>query len=121
VVSDRDQDLARENEWLRRENRILKEERDLAIRALKMAVALRQPLKGRLHHADRGSQYRSHGYQKLLRQRGFQVSMSGKGNCYVNSVVEAFFKIIRAELIWRRSWPTSRAAELVICEYINGF
>ena len=56
--------------------------RDLATRALKMAVALRQPPKGCIHHADRGSQYCSHDYQKLLRQHGFQVSMSGKGNCY---------------------------------------
>ena len=56
--------------------------RDLAIRALKMAVALRQPPKGCIHHTDRGSQYCSHDYQKVLRQHRFRVSMSGKGNCY---------------------------------------
>lgn len=56
--------------------------RDLAIRALKMAIALRNPPKGCIHHTDRGSQYCSHDYQKLLRQHGFKVSMSGKGNCY---------------------------------------
>ena len=56
--------------------------RDLAIRALNMAIALRQPPKGRIHHTDRGSQYCSHDYQKILRQHGFKVSMSGKGNCY---------------------------------------
>ncbi|MCG7521625.1 IS3 family transposase [Ruegeria sp. Ofav3-42] len=95
--------------------------RDLAIRALKMAVALRQPPKGCIHHTDRGSQYCSHDYQKLLRQHGFQVSMSGKGNCYDNAAVETFFKTIKAELIWRQSWPTRRAAELAIFEYINGF
>lgn len=95
--------------------------RDLAIRALKMAVALRQPPKGCIHHTDRGSQYCSHDYQKLLRQHGFQVSMSGKGNCYDNSAVETFFKTIKAELIWRRSWPTRRAVELAIFNYINGF
>ena len=55
---------------------------DLAIRALKMAVALRQPPKGCIHHTDRGSQYCSHDYQKVLRQHRFRVSMSGKGNCY---------------------------------------
>ncbi|MFC6640009.1 IS3 family transposase [Sulfitobacter sediminilitoris] len=95
--------------------------RDLAIRALQMAVALRQPPKGCIHHADRGSQYCSHDYQKLLRQHGFQVSMSGKGNCYDNSAVETFFKTIKAELIWRRSWQTRRDAELAIFQYINGF
>ncbi len=71
---------------------------DLAVRALKMAVALRQLPGGCTHHTDRGSQYCSHDYQKLLRQHGFQVSMSGKGNCYDNSAVETFFKTIKAEL-----------------------
>jgi transposase InsO family protein len=70
---------------------------------------------------DRGSQYCSHDYQKLLRQHGFKVSMSGKGNCYDNSAVETFFKTIKAELIWRRSWQTRREAEIAIFEYINGF
>ncbi len=95
--------------------------RDLAIRALEMAVALRRPPRNCIHHSDRGSQYCSHDYQKLLRQHGFKVSMSGKGNCYDNAVVEAFFKTIKAELIWRQSWQTRRQAELAIFEYINGF
>ena len=95
--------------------------RDLAIRALKMAIALRQPPKGCIHHTDRGSQYCSHDYQKILRQHGFKVSMSGKGNCYDNYAVETFFKTIKAELIWRRSWQTRRDAELAIFQYINGF
>ncbi len=56
--------------------------RDLAIRAMNMAIALRRPPKGCIHHTDRGSQYCSHDYQKLMRQHGFKVSMSGKGNCY---------------------------------------
>ena len=95
--------------------------RDLAIRALKMAVALRQPPKGCIHHTDRGAQYCSHDYQKLLRQHGFKVSMSGKGNCYDNSAVETLCKTIKAELIWRRSWQTRRQAEAAIFQYINGF
>lgn len=95
--------------------------RDLAIRALKMAIALRNPPKGCIHHTDRGSQYCSHDYQKLLRQHGFKVSMSGKGNCYDNAVVETFFKTIKAELLWQQSWETRRAAEMAIFEYINGF
>lgn len=95
--------------------------RDLAIRALEMAIALRRPPKGCIHHSDRGSQYCSHDYQKLLRQHGFKVSMSGKGNCYDNAAMETFFKTIKAELIWRHPWHTRRAAELAIFEYINGF
>ena len=61
---------------------------DLAIRALNMAVALRRPPPGCLHHTDRGSQYCAHDYQKILRKNGFKVSMSGRGNCYDNSAVE---------------------------------
>ncbi|MEP3330168.1 IS3 family transposase [Sedimentitalea sp.] len=95
--------------------------RDLAIRALKMAIAFRSPPTGCIHHTDRGSQYCSHDYQKLLRQHGFKVSMSGKGNCYDNAAVETFFKTVKAELIWRHPWETRRKAEMAIFEYINGF
>ena len=95
--------------------------RDLAIRALDMAVALRKPPRGGIHHSDRGSQYCSHDYQKLLRLHGFKVSMSGKGNCYDNAAMETFFKTIKAELIWRHAWQTRRDVEIAIFEYINGF
>jgi putative transposase len=56
--------------------------KDLAIRALDMAVRLRQPLEGCLFHSDRGSQYCSYDYQKKLQAYGLRPSMSGKGNCY---------------------------------------
>jgi transposase InsO family protein len=95
--------------------------RDLAIRAMKLAIALRAPSKGCIFHSDRGSQYCSHDYQKILRQHGFKVSMSGKGNCYDNAAVETFFKTIKAEMIWRQSWATRRQTEMAIFEYINGF
>lgn len=95
--------------------------RDLAIRALDMAVTLRQPAKGCIHHTDRGSQYCSHDYQKRSKKQGFMVSMSGKGNCYDNAAVETFFKTLKAELIWRNLWPTRRKVEMALFEYINGF
>ncbi len=95
--------------------------KDLAIRALNMAIALRKPPKGCMHHTDRGSQYCSHDYQKILRKHGFKVSMSGKGNCYDNSVAETFFKTLKAELIWRHTWHTRRQAETALFQYINGF
>jgi len=108
--------------------------KDLPIRALDMAVALRRPPKGCIHHSDRGSQYCSSEYQMRLRKHGFKVSMSGKGNCYDNAAMETFFKTIKAELIWRNTWHTRRQAELAIfhshglqanhcraAEYINGF
>ena len=77
--------------------------RDLAIRALKMAIALRSPLRDCIFRNDRGSQYCSHDYQKILRQHGFQVSMSVKRNFYDNAAEETLFKMIKAELIWWRN------------------
>jgi putative transposase len=95
--------------------------KDLAIRALDMAVRLRQPAEGCLFHSDRGSQYCSYDYQKKLQAYGLRPSMSGKGNCYDNASVETFFKSLKAELIWRQKWPTRRQAEAAIFQYINGF
>jgi transposase InsO family protein len=77
-----------------------------------MAIAFRTPPRGCIHQTDRGSQYCSHDYQKILRQHGFKVSMSEKGNCYDNAAVETFFKTIKAELIWRHPWETRRKAEI---------
>ena len=93
----------------------------LPIRALKMAIAHRKPQAGCIHHSDRGSQYASHDYRDLLTKHGFRISMSGKGNCYDNAIVEAFFKTIKAELIWRHIWPTRQSAHQDIFKYINGF
>jgi putative transposase len=95
--------------------------RDLALQALNRAIALRNPPPGCIHHTDRGSQYCSHEYQKRMRQIGFKVSMSGKGNCYDNAAVETFFKTIKAELIWRQTWETRQQAEAALFQYINGF
>lgn len=95
--------------------------KDLAIRALDMAINLCQPPPGCIRHTDRGSQYCSHAYQKRLRDQDFQVSMSGKGNCYDNAAVETFFKSLKAELIWRHNWETRRETERALFEYINGF
>ena len=96
-----------------------KMKRDLAIRALNSAISLRRPPKGCIHHTDRGSQYRSHDYQKRLREHGFRVSMSDTGNCDDNTAVETFFKTIKAELLWQRSWRTRRGAEMAIFEYFK--
>jgi hypothetical protein len=70
--------------------------------------------RGCIFHIDRGSQYCSHDYQKILREHGLMASMSGKGNCYDNAAVETFFKTIKAELIWRHTWETRRKAETAI-------
>ena len=95
--------------------------KDLAIRALEMAVNLRQPADGCIFHSDRGSQYCAYDYQKKLRAYGLRTSMSGKGNCYDNASVETFFKSLNAEMFWRQKWQTRRQAEAAIFQYINGF
>jgi putative transposase len=95
--------------------------KDLAIRALQMAINLRNPPSGCIHHTDRGSQYCAHAYQKILNQNGFVVSMSRKGNCWDNAVSETFFKTLKAELIWHQHWQTRRQVEGALFQYINGF
>ena len=95
--------------------------RDLALQALNNAVALRNPPQDCLHHTDRGSQYCAHDYQKRLRDLGFKISMSGRGNCYDNAAVETFFKTLKAELIWRHTWATRQHVTNALFQYISGF
>jgi putative transposase len=73
--------------------------KDLAIRALDMAVRSRQPQAGCLFHSVRGSQYCSYDYQKKPQAHGLRPSMSSKGNCYDNASVETLFKSLKAEPI----------------------
>ncbi len=94
---------------------------DLATTALQRAIALRQPPPGCVHHADRGSQYCSEAYRRLLSAHGFIVSMSRKGNCWDNAVTESFFKTLKAELLWRQAWRTRQNVEQAITCYINDF
>jgi len=62
--------------------------KSLALTALNRAIVMRNPAPGLIHHSDRGSQYCSHDYQKLLQAHDLIPSMSGKGNCYDNAMVE---------------------------------
>jgi transposase InsO family protein len=71
-------------------------ERKLALEAIHMALAQRQPAQGLLHHSDRGRQYASTEYQQLLAQYGIRSSMSRKGNCWDNAVAESFFATLNS-------------------------
>jgi putative transposase len=93
--------------------------RDLVIQALQRPFALRRLPKGVIHHSDRGFQYCSHDYQKLLQKQGFKISMSGNGNFYDNADVETFFKSLKAELVWRTTFETRNQAEKALFKYIN--
>jgi putative transposase len=70
----------------------------LAIGALNMAAHERRPPRGVIHHSDRGVQYASNEYQAVLARHGFVSSMSRKGNCWDNAVVESFFSAMKREL-----------------------
>jgi transposase InsO family protein len=62
---------------------------------------VRRPAAGLIHHSNRSSQYCSIDYQAELSKHGILISMSGKGNCFDNSMVETFFKTLKSELVWR--------------------
>jgi putative transposase len=94
---------------------------ELALEALRKALVIRQPSEGLTHHADRGSQYCAIEYQAELRKHGIAISMSRKGNCYDNSVVETFFKTLKSELVWRTVFQTRAEAKAAIGRYIDGF
>lgn len=94
---------------------------DLVCRALKMAIGARKPAAGLIMHSDRGSQYASHEYQALLKQHGMVCSMSRKGNCWDNAVMERFFLNLKMERVWRRDYANHWEAEKDVTEYIVGF
>jgi transposase InsO family protein len=87
--------------------------------ALSMALQARNPEPGLLHHSDRGSQYASHSYQEQLRQHGMVGSMSRRGNCWDNAVVESFFSTLKSELIRDQPYRTRAQARSAVFEYIE--
>ncbi len=89
------------------------------IDALTMACGHRQPAPGSLHHSDRGSQYASDAFQRALRARGLACSMSRRGNCHDNAVVESFFGTLKTELVHRHQWTSRRSARSAIHDYIE--
>ncbi len=90
----------------------------LVIRALMMAISLRQPKAGLIHHSDRGSQYASKDYRKLLAQHGIVCSMSRKGNCWDNSPVERFFRSLKQEWVGDQLYQTRAQAISDLREYL---
>ena len=93
----------------------------LAMGALNMALARRKPQRGLIHHTDRGCQYASHEYRRLLRGIGAECSMSRKGDCWDNAVAESFFASLRKELTNRVDFHSRDAARSNVFEYIEAF
>ncbi len=96
-------------------------EKELVIKALKMALLNRKPPQGLLHHSDRGSQYASNDYQQLLKDYRITCSMSRKGNCYDNAVMESFFATLKQELVYRLPYQSHQQTKQDIFEYIQVF
>lgn len=94
---------------------------DLALAALRMALADRRPAPGLLHHSDRGSQYTCGDYRALLAAHGLEASMSKKGDCWDNAVAESFFATLEIELILEADWLTRDDARQAIFEYIEAW
>ena len=93
----------------------------LILEALDMAVSHRRQKHATVIHSDRGVQYRGNEYQEALRQHGLRVSMSRKGNCWDNAVMEAFFSRLKVELIYAENYQTVEEARAGIFEYIELF
>lgn len=79
---------------------------DLTIHALKSAILQRQPSEGCIHHSDQGVQYASGEYTEILKQYGFQISMSSKGNPYDNALAESFMKTLKYEEVYLWDYKT---------------
>lgn len=93
----------------------------LVLEALEMAVSQRAPLRGTLIHSDRGVQYRGNEYQAALGGYGLQCSMSRKGNCWDNAVMESFFSRLKVELIYAENYRTVDEVKQGVFEYIELF
>ena len=94
---------------------------DLTLAALGMALARRRPAAGLVHHSDRGSQYASGDYRRLLAQHGIVCSMSRRGDCWDNAVAESFFATVKVELVHDAAWATRAAARTELFDYLELF
>ena len=95
--------------------------RNLVSESLFRGVAAKRPVKGLLHHSDRGSQYCSFEYQRLLKRFGMRASMSRKGSCYDNAPMESFWGTLKQELVHHCRYRTRQEAIRDISEYIEVF
>lgn len=95
--------------------------KELTIRALQKAVSYRRILPGAIHHSDRGVQYCSNKYIKMVKKAGLKVSMSRKGNCFDNAPTESFWGALKQEMVFHYHFRTRLEAEAAIREWIEIF
>ena len=89
--------------------------------ALRMAIWQRHPKAGLIHHSDRGSQYASKEFRRLLKAHELKGSMSRKGDCWDNAVVESFFGSLKQERVQWRNYQSRYEAQQDVLDYISMF
>ena len=94
---------------------------ELILDALDMAISVRRPGEGLIHHSDRGTQYTSIAFGQRCRKAGISLSMGSTGDCFDNALAESFFASLETELIDRSSWQTRADARLAVFDYIEAF
>jgi putative transposase len=94
-------------------------EDDLCIAALQMALRLRWPAPGGVHHSDRGIQYASHDYTDVLKEHQIRISMSRKGNPYDNATCESFMKTLKYEEVYRQEYRDLAEARASIAQFLE--
>ncbi|MFW6278184.1 MAG: IS3 family transposase, partial [Halorhodospira sp.] len=94
---------------------------ELACEALQMALERRGHPTGVIVHTDRGSQYCSRAYRRLISDYGLISSMSAKGSCYDNACNESFFRSLKVEALHGESFPTRASMRQAVFEYIEGY
>lgn len=94
---------------------------ELVENAFLMALGRRQPGKDLMHHSDRGCQYASEDYRLLLDRYGITVSMSRKGNCWDNAVMERFFGSLKSECTDENVYLTKDSAKIDVIDWIEMF
>jgi len=95
--------------------------RNLVSQSLLRAVVAKRPPEGLVHHSDRGSQYCSHEFRRILERYVLTASMSRKGNCFDNAPMESFWGTLKQELVHHRRYRTRKEAIQDITEYIEVF
>jgi len=94
-------------------------DRHLTLKALQMALKRRCPDAGLLHHSDQGCTYASEDYQGVLERHGITCSMSRRGNCYDNAVMESFFATVKSEE--REHFESCGEAKMALFDFIEVF
>jgi putative transposase len=94
-------------------------EAELAVSALRMALAQRQPGPGLVHHSDRGVQYASHAYTGLLKGHAIRIGMSRKGNPYDNAACESFMKTLQYEEVYRNEYRNINEAYSCMGDFLE--